>query len=380
MNVEQKISVGFVAIVIIIVIFGVGILLNEKSIETVTSHFSDEIVIELKLLDELKSSALRVLSSSMEFAFLMSEKSFATEEEEEMMELISQGKTDFENAFNILHDLTSGDLDEFESIINIKKEWKIFIGLSENFIELKKSGVHGKEILDLTEQLDEAETNLLISIDKSIDHEIEEVAEQTRIIKSSFDTNFQFILLGVVGIITASLITGKIISGRIKNDQTTITQQLEDLRKVDKQKDEFLGMLSHELRTPLVPIKGICGVLLHKDSEKLSEKQRKLIQSVASNSQRLDALIDKLLLAQKLELGKYDYQMKNLNVKDFMNDINTSYSPIMSERHIEFVSSTKDVSVVYGDEKSIHQIFNNLINNALDFVPKENARIERKQS
>ena len=59
-----------------------------------------------------------------------------------------------------------------------------------------------------------------------------------------------------------------------------------------------------------------------------------------------------------------------------MDDINTSYSPIMSERQIEFVNSTKDGDVVYGDEKSIHQIFNNLISNAIDFVPKENPRIE----
>ncbi|PBO86017.1 MAG: hypothetical protein COA77_00315 [Thaumarchaeota archaeon] len=161
----------------------------------------------------------------------------------------------------------------------------------------------------------------------------------------------------------------------ISKSQDKIQCQLLELTLLDKQKDDFLSMLSHELRTPLVPINGICEILLDKDSE-ISQEQRELIQSINSNSSRLGVLIDKLLLIQKLELGKYNYDVKNINVKEIMHEIYSDNFTIMSKRQIEFTNSTKDDNVIYGDKNSIHLIFSNLINNSLDFLPKENPRIE----
>lgn len=194
---------------------------------------------------------------------------------------------------------------------------------------------------------------------------------------SQIDEIISMISIPIVGISMSFLgfYAFTLFNKNLQLSKTTI--QYEELKKTNKQKDEFLGILSHELRTPLVPIKGVCKILLDKDyTEKLSEEQKKLIQTIVSNSQRLDAMIDKLLLIQKLEFGRYDYQMKNLNIKDFMNDINISYSSIMLEKQVEFVNSVKDGTAIYGDKNAIHQIFDNLINNALDFVAKENPRIE----
>ena len=83
MKIGIKITIGFLAVVAIFAIFGYSIYLNEKSIETVTSHFSDEIVIELNTLQELKSSTLTVLSTTMEIVLIMDERNFIEQQQQQ---------------------------------------------------------------------------------------------------------------------------------------------------------------------------------------------------------------------------------------------------------------------------------------------------------
>ena len=98
MKIGIKITIGFLAVVAIFAIFGYSIYLNEKSIQVVTSNFSDEIVIELNTLQELKSSTLTVLSTTMEIVLIMDERNFIEQQQQIENELkieekeILQGK------------------------------------------------------------------------------------------------------------------------------------------------------------------------------------------------------------------------------------------------------------------------------------------------
>ena len=149
------------------------------------------------------------------------------------------------------------------------------------------------------------------------------------------------------------------------------------LKQVDRQKDEFLAVVSHELRTPLVPIRGNCEVLLDEDNpEQLSDNQRELIKSVSSNSDRLSKLIHKILLTQRIGLGKYKYTMEDLSAKKLIDKIFQSYSPIMEKKQIKFENLTKNDLVVSCDKRSFDEILQSLLNNAMNFVPEKNAKIE----
>lgn len=155
-----------------------------------------------------------------------------------------------------------------------------------------------------------------------------------------------------------------------------IKNQLVELTLLDKQKSEFLAVVSHELRTPLVPIRGNCEVLLDEDNpEQLSDNQTSLIESISSNSERLSELIHKILLTQRIGLGKQDYIMKDLNVKKLIDEIFQSYSSTMEKKQIRFETLVKDNLMVNCDKKSVTEILQSLLNNAIDFVT-ENGNIE----
>src|SRR4029078_1048313 len=85
-------------------------------------------------------------------------------------------------------------------------------------------------------------------------------------------------------------------------------QELRDkadaLHRANAAKDEFLGLVSHELRTPLTAIKGNADILL-RGFERIDKERREqaLIDAVAA-SDRLERIIDTLLLLARLEQGQ----------------------------------------------------------------------------
>jgi len=62
--------------------------------------------------------------------------------------------------------------------------------------------------------------------------------------------------------------------------------------------------------------------------------------------------------------------------KKFLDDIIYSNSFLMNEKKISFIKSVKKDFPVSGDKKIIHEVFDNLIQNAVDFVPEKTGRIE----
>src|SRR5262249_4970106 len=69
----------------------------------------------------------------------------------------------------------------------------------------------------------------------------------------------------------------------------------EKLREVDRLKADFFASMSHELRTPLTSIKEGTGLLLEGVGGPTSDKQRKLLQILAEESERLIGLVNSLL-------------------------------------------------------------------------------------
>ena len=430
MKIGIKITIGFLAVVAIFAIFGYSIYLNEKSIEVVTSHFSDEIVIELNTLQELKSSSLTVLSTTMEIVLIMDERNFIEQQQQQQIENelkieekeILQGKRNFENAFDVLYDLAHDDPFEADSTNKIKEKWNIFLSLSEELIKAKESGISGIEILELKEEFEVAETNLLKLIDDALEHEFDEVIAVGGIIDSSFSTNFQLILWGIVFVVIASIIIGLGISNSIskpitklkrvandlnkglfdtkiviesndeigefskafdsvadtmKKNQELIKKQLVKLQTIDKQKEEFAAMISHELKTPLVPIKFLCEMLTEGSVfGKLTTKQLGSIDEIDRNATRLERLISDILDAQKLDMKKLIFNLEKFNLAEFMERMESDLSPLMKNKAIEFEIKKADSVELESDEYRIHQVIDNLVRNAVDFVPEKTGKIE----
>ncbi len=90
----------------------------------------------------------------------------------------------------------------------------------------------------------------------------------------------------------------------IDHSLTELKKKNEELKHLDRLKDDFLAVTSHELKTPLNGIIGLSGTLLDGATGPLSETLRNNIQVIRSSGVRLASLVDKILQVSELRNNK----------------------------------------------------------------------------
>jgi len=87
-------------------------------------------------------------------------------------------------------------------------------------------------------------------------------------------------------------------------------------------------------------------------------------------------LINNILDAQQINLDKMNFSIKNVDVNDMMQHLHIDLKSTMEEKEIQFINSTSEKLHIKSDSEKIEQVLNNLILNAVDFVPLRDGRIE----
>ncbi|RMW36187.1 MAG: sensor histidine kinase [Nitrosopumilus sp.] len=154
--------------------------------------------------------------------------------------------------------------------------------------------------------------------------------------------------------------------------QILIEQIIEKQKRVEEA--DSLDILPRELRTPLVPILGYCEMLNSEKLGPLDDFQKEALNEIQVNSNRLNVLINDFWNAQELELGKIKYHLELIDVTEFFNKISNKFSNSVMEKKISFSTNIESNLNVYADNSKLIQIFSNLIENSIVFVP-ENGKI-----
>ncbi len=162
----------------------------------------------------------------------------------------------------------------------------------------------------------------------------------------------------------------------LKRKEEELEKANEELRQVDKLKDEFQSMVTHELKTPLVPIQGYCELLLDGTIGDLTEQQREKVQIIYNNALRLTDLISDLLDVRKLQLGEMKFDIREISAKDLIDNCINGIKNVAKEKNISLQVVSGPDLMLNCDAKRILQVLNNLVSNAIKFVPEKKGRIE----
>jgi len=148
------------------------------------------------------------------------------------------------------------------------------------------------------------------------------------------------------------------------------------LQEIDIRKSEFMSMISHELKTPLMPIKGYAQ-LLKKQAMMgpLNERQVDAVNEIEIATAKLEKLIQDVLIAQKIDLGKLSVEKTILDSRKLVDDSYKAFKPICDSKNIDLSVSGEIGEAVYADSDRIAQVFSNLISNAISFVPPKTGKI-----
>lgn len=177
--------------------------------------------------------------------------------------------------------------------------------------------------------------------------------------------------------------------GRLNNwmviieDTTEKQRMLDDLIKArdkaeesDRLKSAFLMNISHEIRTPLNSIMGFADLLT--DQSMHSEHVTKQAGLIYRNGQRLLDLINNILKISKIDAGSESLSLDVFNPAQLVDEALTSFKPQADKRGITLktaVAPEAESIRVETDRLKIHQVLDNLINNALKFTEKGTIEI-----
>lgn len=150
----------------------------------------------------------------------------------------------------------------------------------------------------------------------------------------------------------------------------------ERLRQADVQKEEFSAMVTHELKTPLVPIIGYCKMLKNSMLGAMNDEQQSAINTIEKNTKQMEQLISDIMDARKLDLGKMKFNLADTSVKEFLENLESSYREVLAKQEKIFTVESIPIDlVIKTDGVRLRQVFDNLISNAIKFTPAKDGKI-----
>jgi PAS domain S-box-containing protein len=142
----------------------------------------------------------------------------------------------------------------------------------------------------------------------------------------------------------------------------------EELRNMNRRKDEFLAMLAHELRNPLAPIASAAYLLKMSGAD--SARVAQISEIVSRQVHHMTSLIDDLLDVSRVTRGKIELDQRPAELKVMIASAIEQASPLIKARAHTLHLRLCDASpVVCGDRTRLVQVIANLLNNSAKFTP-----------
>jgi signal transduction histidine kinase len=166
-------------------------------------------------------------------------------------------------------------------------------------------------------------------------------------------------------------------------------EEIEVVRKLLSQKDDFLSLTAHELKNPLTAIRGQAQVLqrrirrsLHTDDESNHELLQGL-KSIEHQTQKIVHMMNALLDVSRIDLDRLELELQELDIINLVKRTLEDYLPIAQGHELRLFVNGRPVSLnsngeatqpepltVMGDEERLEQVLVNLISNAIKYSPQ----------
>ena len=231
--------------------------------------------------------------------------------------------------------------------VSRRKECIMANPAAEKIFGLTSAGNQGKSLIEMTRHP---------QIERIVDRAFQE--------KKNISDEIQ-----ISGKIKKILQVGVIVLGAHTRDigGILVFHDMTELRRLESVRKEFVANVSHELRTPLTSIKGFIETLLNGNLKDPAITE-KFLKIVSEEADRLGRLVEEILMLGEIEQGAAPLKKETIDVSSMLPTILERFRTQIQEKKIEVENriSGKPLQLV-GDKDKIHQVFVNLIDNAIKF-------------
>jgi signal transduction histidine kinase len=150
-----------------------------------------------------------------------------------------------------------------------------------------------------------------------------------------------------------------------------LADQNEQLRQLDRLKEEFVNTVSHELRTPLTAMVGYLELVREGEAGELNEVQARFLDIVNRNCERLGSLVDDILTAARIDAGRLTVDREPIDLVELTAGEIESTRAAAERKRVELRLDAPDEPVVLSaDPRRLAEVLGNLLSNAIKFTPE----------
>jgi len=167
----------------------------------------------------------------------------------------------------------------------------------------------------------------------------------------------------------------------VEKARTDIEEKAKELEVASKYKSEFLANMSHELRTPLNSLLLLANSLAENEERNLTEEQVESAQIIHSGGKDLLNLINDILDLSKVEAGKLEVIIEDINVEEVADNLKRQFTPVAKHKNLDFIIDNQYGKgfLVRTDSNRLEQILKNFLSNAFKFTEKGSVTIQIHQ-
>jgi len=162
---------------------------------------------------------------------------------------------------------------------------------------------------------------------------------------------------------------------QIVEEASALRHVNEQLKSLDRLKDDFMSSVTHELRTPLTSIRAFAE-LMRDDPEMASEQRQQFLGLVVAEAERLSRLVNQVLDMAKIESGHAQWRNDEIDLRELIAHALQTTAEVFRERGaVVTVQQPPSVPVLHADRDRLLQVLLNLLSNAAKFVPAGAGRV-----
>lgn len=147
-----------------------------------------------------------------------------------------------------------------------------------------------------------------------------------------------------------------------------VFHDITQIEKLEQVRKDFVANVSHELKTPITAIKGFADTLLEGAIDD-KENAVRFIETIKSNSERINSLVDDLMTISKIELGIVRVDKTMVDIEDVFRNVTEVFKNKAAQKNLSLeMSNRPGFKEINADKDRLIQILNNLVENAIKFT------------
>ncbi|GAB3806766.1 two-component system histidine kinase PnpS [Virgibacillus kimchii] len=143
-----------------------------------------------------------------------------------------------------------------------------------------------------------------------------------------------------------------------------------EMKKLELMRKDFVANVSHELKTPITSIKGFAETMLD-DPANQSKPNREFLEIIYNESDRIQVLIEDLLILSRLEREDFRLEKTETDLKKIAEEVKPIIQHKADEKGISFHADVPDTIRLFADRDKVKQVMINLLDNAINYTAEK---------